>query len=99
MHVHSSAEFNVGSALLAPLAVAIHIAVAVAALTLGPSRAEGQAVSPVLELARQQQAPLLETLRELVSIESGSRDLAGLSRIADVIAARLRALGGDVQFV
>ena len=99
MHVHTSAEFNVGSALLAPLAVAIHVAVAVAALTLGQSRAEGQAVSPVLELARQQQSPFLETLRELVSIESGSRDIAGLSRIADVIAARLRALGGDVQFV
>ena len=53
----------------------------------------------ILALARQQRAPLVETLRELVSIESGSRDLEGLARISDVIAARLRALGGNVEFV
>jgi glutamate carboxypeptidase len=38
-------------------------------------------------------------MRELVSIESGSSDIEGLNRISDVIAARLRALGGEVEFV
>jgi len=74
-------------------------ALAAVALILLPSALRGRSADAVLELARQEQAPLLETLRELVSIESGSRDIAGLNRIADVIAGRLRALGGDVQFV
>lgn len=58
-----------------------------------------QPVEPVLALARAQKQPLLDTLRDLVSIESGSRDLAGLENLADLIAARLKALGGDVQLV
>jgi glutamate carboxypeptidase len=53
----------------------------------------------VEDLARQEQSAFLETLRELVSIDSGSRDLEGLERISQVIATRLRALGGDVQLV
>ena len=38
-------------------------------------------------------------MRELVGIESGSSDVEGLDRIADLIAARLRALGGEVELV
>ena len=53
----------------------------------------------VLAEVRSQQIPLIDTMRELVSIESGSRDFDGLSRIAEVIADRLRALGGDVEYV
>ena len=41
----------------------------------------------------------LETLRELVSIESGSADVEGLGRIAELIAGRLRSLGGQVELV
>lgn len=41
----------------------------------------------------------LDTLRQLVSIESGSADVEGLARIADLIAGRLRALGGEVEIV
>lgn len=55
--------------------------------------------APLLAQARAQKAPLLETLKDLVSIESGSRDLEGLDKIANLIAARLRALGGEVQLV
>ena len=58
-----------------------------------------QVVQPVLERVRAERAPLIETLEELVAIESGSRDPDGLDRIADVIADRLRALGGDVERV
>jgi glutamate carboxypeptidase len=59
----------------------------------------GQAPDPLLARVRQEQAPLLDTLRDLVAIESGSRDIDGLNRISELIATRLRALGGDVQFI
>ena len=39
---------------------------------------------------------MLDTLRDLVSIESGSKDLEGLEKIAALIADRLRQLGGKV---
>ncbi len=56
-------------------------------------------VEPVHSLAGKEKAPLLETLEELVSIESGSGDRAGLDKIAALIADRLRALGGDVETI
>lgn len=51
----------------------------------------------LLEAARAQQTPLLATLKELVLIESGSSDTAGVARVADVSARRLKALGADVE--
>jgi glutamate carboxypeptidase len=59
----------------------------------------GQSDQAVLAQARANKAPLLETLKDLVSIESNSRDFEGLSKIADLIAARLKAAGGDVALV
>jgi glutamate carboxypeptidase len=59
----------------------------------------GQPADPLLARVKQERAAYLKTLQELVSIESGSRDLEGLNRISEVIAGRLRELGGDVQFV
>ena len=53
----------------------------------------------VWERALQEKPRFLDTLKELVSIESGSSDAPGLSRLADLIAARLRALGGEVRQV
>ena len=70
-----------------------------AAVFLLPSGPLGQPVEPVLARVTRERAAFIDTLRELVSIESGSRDIDGLNRISDVIANRLRALGGDVQFV
>lgn len=61
--------------------------------------ARGQAADPLLARVKQERGAYLKTLQELVSIESGSRDIEGLTRISEVIANRLRALGGDVQFV
>src|ERR1041384_5501381 len=58
-----------------------------------------QPLEPVLAQARAQKGPLLDTLKELVSIESGSRDLEGLERIAQLIAGRLKSLGGEVELV
>ena len=64
---------------------------------MGSAPAPAQVVKSVLERVRAERAPLIETLRELVAIESGSRDIEGLGRIADVIADRLAALGGEVE--
>ena len=61
--------------------------------------ARAQVDESALTQVQRQRAPLIDTMRELVSIESGSRDFDGLSRIADVIAGRLRMLGGDVDLV
>jgi glutamate carboxypeptidase len=67
--------------------------------TIAHAVALAQSGEAVLSRVRQERAPFLETLRELVSIESGSRDSDGLRRIAAVIAQRLQALGGTVEIV
>ena len=64
-----------------------------------PGLAAAQPVEPVLALAKKERQPLLDTLKELVSIETYSRDLEGLDRAAKLIAARLSALGGKVELV
>jgi glutamate carboxypeptidase len=56
-------------------------------------------VEPVRSLAAKEKAPLIDTLKGLVSIESGSGDREGLDKIADVIAGRLKALGGAVEMI
>lgn len=58
-----------------------------------------QPVQSVLSLAQKEKPALLDTLRELVSIESGSADREGLDRIAELIVSRLKALGGRVEMV
>ncbi|OWQ86361.1 glutamate carboxypeptidase [Roseateles aquatilis] len=75
-----------------------HAALALAALsTLGVARA--QTVPELQALAAREQPALLKTLQQLVEIESGSSDRAGLDRIAGVIAQRLRELGGQVDLI
>ena len=64
----------------------------------GPASVRAAPVEPVWSLAQKEKPAVVETLRELVSIESASRDREGLDRIAEVIAARLTALGGKVEF-
>jgi glutamate carboxypeptidase len=61
--------------------------------------AMAQPVEPVLAEARAQKGPLLETLKELVSIESGSRDFEGLEKIGNAVAARFKQLGAQVEMV
>src|SRR5215471_7447410 len=56
-------------------------------------------VEPVQSLAAKEKAPLLETLKDLVSIESGSEDREGLDKISALIADRLRMLGGQVELI
>jgi glutamate carboxypeptidase len=64
-----------------------------------PGAARGQTDGRLRSLAANESAPFLGTLKDLVSIESGSRDLEGLDRLAAVVAARLGALGGTVEVV
>src|SRR5258706_175959 len=64
-----------------------------------PGLAAAQPLEPVLSLAKKERPALLDTLKDLVSIETGSRDLEGLDRAAELIAARLRTLGGKVELV
>jgi glutamate carboxypeptidase len=61
--------------------------------------AQSQPAEAVLEQARNHKPKLLETLKEVVSIESGSRDLEGLDKLAALIAARLKTLGGEVELI
>lgn len=75
---------------ISPLALAL-------ALLLGTAQAAPQA--PVLELAQKEQQPLLDTLRDLVHIESGSKDVEGVKKIADYVAGKLRAQGGKVEVI
>jgi glutamate carboxypeptidase len=76
-----------------------HLAAALIGLALAASSASAAPLEPVHTLAAREKAPLLETLKGLVSIESGSGDREGLDRIADVIAGRLRALAGAVEMI
>src|SRR3989442_8846981 len=48
---------------------------------------------PVWALAQKEKPAVIETLRELVNIESGSRDKEGLDRLAARLGERLAALG------
>ena len=66
---------------------------------LAGSIAHAEPVEPLLSLAKKEKPAVIETLRTLVSIESGSQDKAGLDQVADVIAARLTALGAKVELL
>ena len=60
---------------------------------------QAQAPDAVRAQAQREKQPLLDTLRDLVAIESGSADIEGIRRIGALIADRLRALGGEVELV
>lgn len=61
--------------------------------------AAAEPLAPVISAVRAHQQPFLDTLKNLVDIESGSDDREGLDRISELIAGDLRALGGEVRFV
>lgn len=73
--------------------------VAALALALISSLAQAAPDAAVQNLAKQHQQPLLDTLKDLVHIESGSKDLEGLKQIAEYVAGKLRAHGGKVEVI
>jgi glutamate carboxypeptidase len=68
-------------------------------LALAPFGAGAQTNDAVRALAQREKQPLLDTLKALVEIESGSADVEGVTRIGALIAERLRGLGGRVDLV
>lgn len=73
------------------LAILLAAAVAVPALAqLDPA---------VQRAAAAQKQPLLDTLKEFVSIETGSRDIEGITQATELLATKLRGLGGQVEFI
>lgn len=67
------------------------------ALAFAATLAQAAPVAEVHALAQKEQQPLLDTLRDLVHIESGSKDIEGLNQIAERIASQLKQLGGTVD--
>ncbi|QOZ68355.1 M20/M25/M40 family metallo-hydrolase [Bradyrhizobium arachidis] len=61
--------------------------------------AYAEPVADVHALAQKEQQPLLDTLRDLVNIETGSRDIEGLNVIAGRVADQLKQLGGTVEIL
>ncbi|WFU69608.1 M20/M25/M40 family metallo-hydrolase [Bradyrhizobium sp. CB2312] len=61
--------------------------------------AHAEPVADVQALAQKEQQPLLDTLRDLVNIETGSRDIEGLNVIAGRVADQLKQLGGTVEIL
>lgn len=82
----------------------IGAAVATAAALVLPVQALAQLVAAqpdaaVQRAAAAQKQPLLDTLKEFVSIETGSRDVEGLTQASELLASKLRALGAQVEFI
>ncbi|MHA7678681.1 M20/M25/M40 family metallo-hydrolase [Cupriavidus sp. PET2-C1] len=73
-------------------------AAALAAL-LCAAAAQAAPMEPAYQLSQQEKPALIATLKDLVSIESGSKDIEGLDRIATLIRDRLAAMGGDAQLI
>ena len=77
--------------LLRRLSLAPAVFAAALACTMQPGFAAPDA--KLLEAANQAQPAVIETLKSMVAIESGSTDLAGLARMASLLEERLKALG------
>ncbi len=64
---------------------------------LAATQAAAAPDAALLAAARSAQPAVLQTLREMVAIESGTMDAPGLARMTDYAEKRLRALGGQVE--
>jgi glutamate carboxypeptidase len=87
------------STMTLPLQLRVLPLILAAALAAPVFARDAQPVEPVMAQARKHKAPLLETLKALCNIESGSRDLEGLDKVGNLVAERLKALGGEVQMI
>ncbi|MDF0517632.1 M20/M25/M40 family metallo-hydrolase [Bradyrhizobium yuanmingense] len=83
---------HAASTVLGPLIASLWLACAATLVHAEP-------VADVHALAQKEQQPLLDTLRDLVNIESGSKDIEGLNRIAERVASQLKQLGGTVEIL
>ena len=81
----------------------VSLAVPVLAALLGglgiASTATAAPMEPVQSMVKKEKPAVVDTLRQLVEIESGSRDKPGLDKLATLLQERLRALGGTIEVV
>lgn len=82
----------------APFLSALLVSFSVFAVTPVFAQANN-AVAAIAALAESEQPKLLDTLKALVNIETGSTHRDGLDTAAEFIGARLKALGGEVEIV
>ena len=75
------------------------LVLAFAALVLSSAASAQEKDARLYAAAQAAQPAVIETLRDLVLIESGSGNIAGLSRVADYAEARLKALGARTERV
>ena len=68
------------------------LALSLLGLAAGSTTALAAADEKLKAAAEQEKAPLIETLHDMVMIESGSDDAEGLKKMADFTEARLKAL-------
>jgi glutamate carboxypeptidase len=73
--------------------------VILSAALLATGTAFAEPAAPVWQLAASEKPKLLETLKSLVDIESGSTNRAGLDKLSTLIGERLKSLGGEVQYI
>jgi glutamate carboxypeptidase len=75
----------------------VRISAAAVALLFGAA-VHAAPQEPLNSMVRKEKPAVVETLKALVNIESGSRDKPGLDKLAALLAERLAALGGKVEF-
>ena len=78
------------------------VALFVSATFMSTSATAQLARSPdaaVQAAAAAQRQPLLASLKEFVDIETGSRDHEGITQATELLGTKLRALGGQIQFI
>lgn len=73
------------------------LALSLLGLAAGSTIALAAADEKLKAAAEQEKAPLIETLHDMVMIESGSGDAEGLKKMADFTEARLKALGATIE--
>lgn len=66
---------------------------------ISPATLLAQPNPSIVKLAEAEQPKLLETLKALVNIETGSTNRDGLDAASELIATRLRAQKGDVEII
>jgi glutamate carboxypeptidase len=68
------------------------------ALAFLAASAQAAPLEPVWSLAKKEKPAVVETLRELVNVESAAATRKGLDRLAALLGEKLAALGGKVSF-
>lgn len=80
-----------------PLHIATRLVTLAATLTLAGAAASAAPDAKLLSAARAAEPAVIQSLKDMVTIESGTMDLPGLGRMTDYAERRLKALGLQVE--